>query len=76
MHTALHEAGILYVSALIHEGWFQTGGNGRIPHVAGVSGGHAFAIIGYDKSGFWLQNSWGVAWAAKGSRYLSYDDLA
>ena len=74
MHAALQEAGILYVSALIHEGWFATGEDGKIPHVPGVSGGHAFAIVGYDKAGFWIQNSWGTAWGAKGFGYLSYDD--
>jgi len=74
MHTALQEAGILYVSALIHEGWFATTEDGEIPHVPGVSGGHAFAIVGYDKAGFWIQNSWGTAWGAKGFGYLSYDD--
>ncbi|HTJ87584.1 MAG TPA: C1 family peptidase [Terriglobales bacterium] len=74
MHTALQEVGILYVSALVHEGWFATPRDGKIPHVPGVSGGHAFAIVGYDKSGFWIQNSWGAGWGARGFGYLSYDD--
>lgn len=74
MHTALEEAGVLYASALIHEGWFQTGADGKIPRVSGVSGGHAFAIVGYDSSGFWLQNSWGKAWGKRGFGYLCYDD--
>ena len=74
MHTAIEEVGILYVSALIHEGWFQTGTDGKIPRVDGVSGGHAFAIVGYDRAGFWLQSSWGTGWGAKGFGYLSYDD--
>jgi hypothetical protein len=74
MHAALEEAGILYASALIHEGWFQTGSDGKIPRVPGISGGHAFAIVGYDSSGLWLQNSWGKSWGKGGFGYLSYDD--
>ena len=78
MHTALAEVGILYVSALIHGGWFKVPNSGTpsgtITQTAGVLGGHAFAIVAYDKRGFWLQNSWGTAWGAAGFGYLSYDD--
>ena len=37
-------------------------------------GGHAFAIVGYDDRGFWVQNSWGSRWGAKGFCHLGYDD--
>jgi hypothetical protein len=74
MHTAIQEVGVLYVSGLIHEGWFAAGKDGKISHEEGVLGGHAFAIVGYDKAGFWIQNSWGTTWGANGFGYLSYDD--
>ncbi|MGF2075447.1 C1 family peptidase, partial [Enterococcus casseliflavus] len=39
-----------------------------------VLGSHAFAIIGYDESGFLIQNSWGVQWGRRGFARISYDD--
>ena len=40
----------------------------------GTIGGHAFAIVGYDDSGFWIQNSWGPDWGSGGLARVSYDD--
>jgi len=74
MHTALTEVGILYVSALVHRGWFDAKEDGLIRQSPDYRGGHAFAIVAYDKAGFWIQNSWGKHWAASGFGYLSYDD--
>ena len=74
MHTALSEVGILYASALIHPGWFSPDKNGVIAFSPGVEGGHAFAIVGYDKQGFWIQNSWGTRWGAGGFGKITYDD--
>jgi hypothetical protein len=37
-------------------------------------GGHAFAIVGYDRDGFWIQNSWGADWGRDGFCHVSYDD--
>jgi Papain family cysteine protease len=75
MHTALAEVGILYVSALLHRGWFNVNKeDGVIPQNPEFVGGHAFAIVAYDKAGFWIQNSWGKQWGAEGFGYLSYDD--
>jgi hypothetical protein len=75
MHTALAEVGTLYVSALLHRGWFNVNKeDGAIPQNPEFVGGHAFAIVAYDKAGFWIQNSWGKQWGAEGFGYLSYDD--
>jgi len=30
-----------------------------------ITGGHAFAIVAYDKDGFWIQNSWGRRWGCR-----------
>jgi predicted alpha/beta hydrolase family esterase len=74
MHVALAEVGVLYASATVHQGWDQVGDDGTIPFSEDVCGGHAFAIIGYDADGFWIQNSWGPGWGRKGRARISYDD--
>ena len=74
MHSALAEAGILYVTASVHQGWGAVGKSGQIKQSPQMTGGHAFALVGYDAGGFWLQNSWGPGWGRGGFAHLSYDD--
>ena len=74
MHAALVETGVLYVTATVHEGWTMVGSDGVIPFAEGAIGAHAFAIVGYDERGFWLQNSSGAAWGRHGYGLLSYRD--
>jgi len=74
MHSALTETGILYATASVHEGWDEVGTGGAIPFKSRLAGGHAFAIVAYDRHGFWIQNSWGPDWGAGGLARLSYDD--
>jgi hypothetical protein len=74
MHTALSEVGVLYATALIHSGWFRPDNDGMITFSSDLEGGHAFAIVGYDKQGFWIQNSWGTGWGAGGFGKITYDD--
>lgn len=74
MHSALAEVGVLYATASVHEGWSSVARHGRIRHDSHVLGGHAFAIVGYDATGFWLQNSWGAAWGHHGFAHLDYAD--
>jgi hypothetical protein len=75
VHSALAEVGVLLASARVHSGWFEpdpeTGG---VPFEYDDRGGHAFAIVGYDDEGFWIQNSWGTKWGLNGFGHLSYDD--
>ena len=83
MHVALTETGILYASAICHEGWDE-GFSGRkpasgcwvIPSTAAKAddGGHAFAIVGYTAEGFIVHNSWGKTWGSGGFAILRYDD--
>lgn len=62
-HAALQQAGVVIVSAKIHEGWTNPGaGSGKIEYSTRSLGGHAFAIVGYDEEGFIVQNSWGPKW--------------
>ena len=87
MHIALREVGVLYASAFNHAGWDALM-NGRsvptpldieqlavIEHLRGVRDqGHAFAIVGYTRKGFIVQNSWGEEWGHSGFAVLTYDD--
>ncbi len=83
MHVALNEVGILYASAVCHEGWMR--GLGARARGAGYwtipampadpsDGGHAFAILGYNSLGFIIQNSWGTSWGSGGLGLLTYAD--
>lgn len=74
MHAALAEVGVLYVSSDVHSGWDDVGADGVIRSRTKILGGHAYALVGYDEVGFWLQNSWGPEWGNKGFGRLSYDD--
>lgn len=74
MHAAITEVGILYATATVHTGWDTVGRDGVIEQTAEITGGHAFAIVAYDQSGFWIQNSWSASWGAGGFGRISYDD--
>ncbi len=81
MHVALNEVGMLYASAVCHDGWLQQPkGQARagwtIPHrkAKASDGGHAFAIVGYDRTGFLVQNSWSEGWGDGGFATLTYED--
>ncbi len=74
MHAAMAEAGVLYATAAIHDGWTTVDRTGRIAWNRRSIGSHAFAIVAYDRDGFWIQNSWGALWGADGFGHLSYAD--
>jgi hypothetical protein len=72
-HAAINEAGAIYVSADVHEGWTRPQ-RGRIVQQRRRIGGHAFALVGYDTEGFYVQNSWGTGWGNRGVAHWSYED--
>ena len=83
MHVALMETGILYASAVCHDGWMTgfPGERGKLPYwmvpvrdAKPNDGGHAFAIVGYTPEGFIVRNSWGKGWGTGGLALLSYQD--
>lgn len=41
----------------------------------GNEGGHAVAIVGYDKDGFLIRNSWGKSYGYDGYMHLPYEDF-
>lgn len=72
-HAALNEVGVIVVSAMVHDGW-EDPEDGRIEAHDKVDGAHAFAVVGYDEKGFWVQNSWTENWGDKGLALWSYED--
>lgn len=84
MHVALNEVGILYASAVCHDGWDEgfsvkskpNKGWWTIPpqKVKPSDGGHAFAIVGYNSDGFIIHNSWDTTWGSGGRAVLTYED--
>ena len=74
MHAALTETSVLYASAETHSGWDRPLIHGSIPFRSDKQGGHAFAIVGYDREGFWIQNSWGTKWGDGGFARIQYND--
>lgn len=78
-HAALNEVGAIYASAYVHRGW-RDPENGIIEQSNVHEGGHAFMIVGYDQTGFLIQNSWGPDWGGfkghPGVAHWSYADWA
>lgn len=74
-HAALNEGGVVFCSARTHGGWMRPSArSGVIPFDDEAQGGHAFALVGYNSKGFWLQNSWGKAWGKGGLGLWQYED--
>jgi hypothetical protein len=74
-HAALNETGTIFCSAHVHDGWSRKQAkSGEIPLHMERTGGHAFALVGYNKTGFWVQNSWGDKWATGGIALWKYED--
>ena len=82
MQAAIYEIGAIYVSADVHDGWTvdaspMPASHDKLPRIermAQKTGGHAFALVGYNERGFVVQNSWGTDWGASGFAILSYED--
>lgn len=77
-HSALSEAGVIFASASIHKGWRkpkkEDTGHYTIQERTEIVGGHAFAIVGYNRRGFWVQNSWSEGWGNNGVALWLYTD--
>lgn len=86
MQAAIQQIGAVYVSARAHDGWDRVPqvntaalAHAMLPLIPPPAdpkktGGHAFALVGYNDRGFVVQNSWGQAWGAGGFAVLSYAD--
>lgn len=88
IQAAIEQIGAVYVSARVHDGWDQVPSQAQAPtdhddlpliprpQNPGATGGHAFALMGYNERGFIVQNSWGPGWGAGGFAILPYGDWA
>ena len=90
LQAAIQEVGAVYVSAFTHDGWGTVGqrskvprnrlmGHADVPVIAfngkpSETGGHAFALVGFNTHGFIIQNSWGTGWGMGGFAVLTYAD--
>lgn len=84
MQAAIQEIGAIYCSGDVHAGWWldkssKTPSFANLPVIRRrpkekITGGHAFALVGYNDTGFVIQNSWGVGWGLSGFAILPYDD--
>lgn len=87
MQSAIFEVGAIYCSAGVHDGWNEPQASATkdrtdpfnyLPSVSDVvqeeNGGHAFAIVGYTRDGFIVQNSWNTGWGFHGFAIMSYQD--
>jgi hypothetical protein len=76
VQAAINEVGAVYASGDVHDGWWLKKSK-RLPVIKyheDIRGGHAFALVGYTREGFILQNSWGSEWGYRGFAVLTYDD--
>ena len=86
LQAAIHEVGAIYVSSYTHKGWDAVKTSARPPASHGTlpviaydgkpsrSGGHSFALVGFNRTGFVIQNSWGHTWGAGGFAVIGYAD--
>ncbi|WP_457422268.1 C1 family peptidase [Roseateles sp. P5_E7] len=82
MQAAIYEIGAVYVSGDVHDGWTldespMPASHDKLPRIARMTsktGGHAFALVGFNERGFVVQNSWGTGWGASGFAVLPYED--
>ncbi len=86
LQAAILEVGAIFVSSYTHKGWdtLKTSAKPPTAHAAlpliaydgkpSRSGGHAFALVGFNRLGFVIQNSWGKEWGAGGFAVIGYAD--
>jgi hypothetical protein len=83
MQSAISELHAVVAGAQIHDGWEspqRSTKDGEPVYIIHRSsrprgiGGHAFAIVGYNRIGFVVQNSWGRTWGDNGFAVLTYED--
>ncbi|MED5617838.1 C1 family peptidase [Ideonella sp. BN130291] len=86
MQAAVAQHGAVFVSAFTHDGWDElpspkapVKSHADVPVIPfdgkpSKDGGHAFAVVGFNREGFLIQNSWGEQWGSGGFAVLSYLD--
>ena len=71
LKKALYVNGPCYISFIVYNNgikmWKPKKGDKRL-------GGHAMTVVGYNKDGFIIRNSWGPYWGDKGYCYYPYSE--
>lgn len=73
----IHKYDFLLAVFYIHAGWMKCNKtNFTIRNIAEQPvGSHAVILVGYDETGVYIQNSWGVNWGYKGFCVLPWEDF-
>ncbi|MBI5429184.1 MAG: peptidoglycan-binding protein [Nitrosomonadales bacterium] len=86
MQAAILEVGAIYVSSYTHKGWDTVKTSAKPPTSHATlpvieyngkpsrRGGHSYALVGFNRTGFVIQNSWGNKWGAGGFAVIGYAD--
>lgn len=86
LQAAILQVGAIFVSSYTHTGWDKVktiakppNGHADLPVIEyqgrpSRRGGHAFALVGFNRTGFVIQNSWGDDWGAGGFAVIGYAD--
>ena len=86
LQAAIQQVGAVYGSAFTHDGWNAVAHRMRAPgrhlDLAPIPfdgrpsrvDGHAFALVGFNRDGFIVQNSWGRRWGSGGFAVIRYAD--
>jgi len=78
LRFAIHEKAVCIGSFVITDEWNSVASDGVIPNWQNKTsslGGHAVLICGYNKSGVYIQNSWGPMWGLYGFCFLSWEQF-
>lgn len=74
--AAIVAAGPIVLSMPWYQSWFSPSATGTLPAPYTVVGGHAIVADGYDTTGVWLTNSWGIDWGIAGRCRLPWAYLS
>ena len=70
---ALHSYGRIVGGFNITEDWYAPKQGVISTTTGGSLGGHAVFVVGYNRDGIFIQNSWGESWGKNGFALVSWD---
>lgn len=73
MKRLVHKHDFVHAGFAIDDGWYRATNDNYVIEEGKVNyGGHAVLVVGYDKNGVYIQNSWSKAWGSKGFAILPW----
>jgi C1A family cysteine protease len=74
MKTAIFQKGPLLVGVQVFTNFMNVSSEGIVPSPRGdLEGGHALPILGYNRDGFIIKNSWSAFWGKDGYAVIPWD---